>query len=227
MWLYTTFGFFSVVQKSSEQELTIRSRVRADLERLKVRYLPMMSEILESKSSVYPFRANVTHAAFAHAAYHIAQDIDYDNFEDASAKSQGTERAEIYEKIWRASSSLDKLNDALKSDEGSRVFGVLTARERVMMRALYSCHKHESLYTWRCQPYYAAAEKLGLVDRDLEQNVAAPEDHAVQLFLDGCKKGWLNDPLSEQEWNDLFRAFVVRFLYDRATVNWFDSENHA
>ncbi len=34
MWLFTKFGFFSVVQKPGEARLTVRARVAADLERL-------------------------------------------------------------------------------------------------------------------------------------------------------------------------------------------------
>jgi hypothetical protein len=42
MWLITNFGFFSVVRKSeniSNKTLNIRSRVKADLERLREKYL--------------------------------------------------------------------------------------------------------------------------------------------------------------------------------------------
>ena len=40
MWLITTAGFYSIVQKSGEKDLTIRSRVRKDLEALRDKYLP-------------------------------------------------------------------------------------------------------------------------------------------------------------------------------------------
>ena len=43
MWLFTTIGFFSVVQKPRQSGLTIRARVAADLGQLRERYLPSLS----------------------------------------------------------------------------------------------------------------------------------------------------------------------------------------
>jgi hypothetical protein len=43
MWLFTTFGFFSVVQKSHSDGLTVRARDAADLDRLRAEYLPELS----------------------------------------------------------------------------------------------------------------------------------------------------------------------------------------
>jgi hypothetical protein len=43
MWLITSIGFFSVVQKPGDKQnstLTVRSRVRSDLAALKQHYLP-------------------------------------------------------------------------------------------------------------------------------------------------------------------------------------------
>ena len=40
MWLFTNFGFFSVVQKTGTKNLTIRARVKADLDTLRNLYLP-------------------------------------------------------------------------------------------------------------------------------------------------------------------------------------------
>jgi hypothetical protein len=40
MWLFTVFGFFSIVRKSDDPHLTIRSRTLGDLRRLRNHYLP-------------------------------------------------------------------------------------------------------------------------------------------------------------------------------------------
>ena len=43
MWLLTPIGFFSIVQKpddTTRNTLTVRARVRQDLESLRLRYLP-------------------------------------------------------------------------------------------------------------------------------------------------------------------------------------------
>lgn len=43
MWLFTTFGFFSIIEKEKGDVLTVRARVRADLDRLRECYLPSLS----------------------------------------------------------------------------------------------------------------------------------------------------------------------------------------
>lgn len=181
-----------------------------------------MSDIIENKKSDYQFRGKVTHAAFANAAYHISQDIDYSNFKDAIAERQGAERAQIYGNVWAASFALCKLKDQLTQEEAVSTFHSLTVTDRLMMRTLYSCHKHESMYTWRCQPYYAVAEKLCLVKGESDKKEIAPEIIATALFRDGHEKGWIKEPLSEQEWNKIFLTIVSRFLKDRSTIQWFE-----
>ena len=43
MWLFTTFGFFSIVQKQpSDKFLTVRARAAADLERMR-KHVPQLS----------------------------------------------------------------------------------------------------------------------------------------------------------------------------------------
>lgn len=70
MWLITPVGFFSVVRKPTDtrkKTLTVRSRVRADLEALKARYLPELGAIQESEVKDYRFRATAPQAAVAAA----------------------------------------------------------------------------------------------------------------------------------------------------------------
>lgn len=60
MWLVTPVGFFSVVRKPTDiknKTLTVRARVRSDLEALKAQYLPELGPIQESKVNDYRFRA--------------------------------------------------------------------------------------------------------------------------------------------------------------------------
>ena len=108
MWIMTRFGFFSIVQKQGERDLTIRSRVRTDLEELRAQYLPAMGEIREHEGTDYQYRANVSHGDFAEALRHIAMDIDYSNFKNTVAAEQGAGRAHVYGQVW---SNLWKLND--------------------------------------------------------------------------------------------------------------------
>ena len=103
MWLMTTFGFFSIVQKPEDVGgglLTIRARVREDLDRLRAVYLPELGPTQESTDSDYRFRARASKEAVAAALTHIAKDIDYSNFKNAVAKRQGPLRAKAYGKVW-------------------------------------------------------------------------------------------------------------------------------
>lgn len=220
MWLYSVYGFFSVVQKPGDNDLTIRSRVRSDLERLRRRYLPQMSEITESALSDYRFRATAPHAALADAVYLIAQDIDYSDFKSTVGEKQGATRARIYADVWNATFGLGKVRDTVSAGDESRSPAILDlcVPERTMMRALYSIHAEcEGHRQWRCMPFYAVTEKLGLVAREKRKNTLAPEEYSKELARDGAQKGWIREPLSQDEWHMVFHAFVYRFLRDSAT----------
>jgi hypothetical protein len=100
MWLMTNFGFFSIVKKEGETLLTVRARARQDLLDLKARYLPGMGEIEESDKRDYRYRARVPREVFAEALREMALDIDYPNFKNSVAATQGKARAKLYEDIW-------------------------------------------------------------------------------------------------------------------------------
>lgn len=102
MWLFTTIGFFSAVQKPGTDFITIRARVRNDLDNLREKYLPDLSPTIAKAGTDYPWRATVAHAKFAEALSKIALDIDYGNFKDEVAKQQGKSRAHRYGKVWSA-----------------------------------------------------------------------------------------------------------------------------
>ncbi len=110
MWLFTKFGFFSVVQKDGDRDLTVRARVKEDLENLKDKYLPNMSKIVVGAGTDYPFRAKVSRAELAEAIKQIAMDIDYSNFKDAVNDMQGTARANTYLRVWSSMLTLDYWN---------------------------------------------------------------------------------------------------------------------
>ncbi|HOI94567.1 MAG TPA: hypothetical protein PK250_07660 [Syntrophobacter fumaroxidans] len=100
MWLITNFGFFSIVQKSGERDLTVRARVREDLDTLREKYLPSLSETAEWEGTDYRFRAKASHAAVADAMRMIALDIDYSNFKNSVMAKQGSKREETYANVW-------------------------------------------------------------------------------------------------------------------------------
>lgn len=103
MWLLTNFGFFSIVQKPDDEPagtLTVRSRVKSDLEALREKYLPSMGTIVAHAGSDYKYRAKVSREALAIAMLRIALDLNYSNFKTSVAKTQGHERADIYHQVW-------------------------------------------------------------------------------------------------------------------------------
>jgi hypothetical protein len=105
MWLITTTGFYSIVQKPWDKEdgtLTVRARAREDLEALRAKGLPELGEVKEDTDADYRFRAQATKAAVARAIHDQVTAIDYDNFKTAVGKRQGAARARIYHDTWDA-----------------------------------------------------------------------------------------------------------------------------
>ena len=148
MWLLTPFGFFSIVQKPDDKKtatLTIRSRVRGDLERLRDSYLPSMGDIVANAGSDYRYRAKALRSEVSSAMAKIVSDIGYANFKDQVAQQQGKVRAGLYGEVWQV---LNELRDqmvvgkpayetSVKSAGGLKVAygGVLVdERNRVLLR---------------------------------------------------------------------------------------------
>lgn len=100
MWLITTIGFFSVVQKPGETDLTVRSRVASDLDELRSKYLPELGPTLANEGTDYPFRAKVGHEPMARAVAQLVRDIDYGNFKDEVTRRQGGLRHRVYAAVW-------------------------------------------------------------------------------------------------------------------------------
>jgi len=110
MWLITTFGFFSIVDKQAGKSagvFTVRSRVRQDLERLKSSYLPELTEIVVGGGTDYRYRGTAPKQAVARAFGEAIADIDYSNFKNSVAHRQGHPRHDAYAKVWQ------NLNDDL------------------------------------------------------------------------------------------------------------------
>jgi hypothetical protein len=101
MWLITPVGFFSIVRKPDDQDtLTVRARVKSDLEALRAHSLPGLGAIAEDAGTDYRFRAKAPRDEIAKALAHMVEDIDYGNFKNEVAKKQGHARAAVYGKVW-------------------------------------------------------------------------------------------------------------------------------
>lgn len=108
MWMATTFGFYSVVQKKGESFLTVRARVREDLDALRA-YCPELGPTIDTPMADYGFRAMVTHADWAQAMARIGSAIDYSNFKHEVELRQGSARASVYARVWAALMQLASL----------------------------------------------------------------------------------------------------------------------
>jgi ADP-ribose pyrophosphatase YjhB (NUDIX family) len=105
MWLVTPIGFFSIVQKATDKKndmLTVRARVRSDLESLRERYLPALGEIKESSTNDYRFRALAPRADLATTMSAMVNDLDYSNFKSEVGRRQGAKREALYHDVWHA-----------------------------------------------------------------------------------------------------------------------------
>ncbi len=111
MWLFTTSGFYSVVEKPWDRKagtLTVRARVAADLDRLRQGPLPALGPTVESPDADYRFRAQAPREAVALAVAALVRDLDYDNFKAAVGRRQGTDREHAYHGVWHAANKLQQ-----------------------------------------------------------------------------------------------------------------------
>jgi len=109
MWIFTTVGFFSVVQKPNETFLTVRARVAADLDRLREKYMPELSETTSRGGTDYPCRATIGHEDFARGVTKLARDIHYSNFKNEDQSKMGNKREQVYSKVWSVLKQLERL----------------------------------------------------------------------------------------------------------------------
>jgi len=99
MWIFSKIGFYSIVQKPGQSYLTVRSRVREDLEKLRATYMPELSVIMAGGGTDYPYRALISHEHFASGLAEMGNDIDYSNFKSEVA-SKDMARAHVYSSVW-------------------------------------------------------------------------------------------------------------------------------
>lgn len=116
MWLFTDFGFFSIVRvRGSSSQLMIRARARRDIETLLQRHeekmkdrhpegpnvLPFkLPDIIETTDSDYRFRVIVPDSDVGLILLNEVMGIGYDNFKNQVAKTLGRERVGDLHEVW-------------------------------------------------------------------------------------------------------------------------------
>jgi hypothetical protein len=100
MWIFTTIGFFSVVQKPRTDFLTVRARVASDLDNLRSKFMSQLSPTIKGGGTDYPFRATISHKDFGAGLAKIGEAITYHNFKSAVGDQMGSQREQAYHKVW-------------------------------------------------------------------------------------------------------------------------------
>lgn len=103
MWIFTPFGFFSVVaHRDDANMLLVRARVRSDLQSFVAR-VPKhrRPRIVTLQVADYRYRIELPREQVAKlAAEFITKDLTYDNFKTKVAQTQGQYRARVYHRVW-------------------------------------------------------------------------------------------------------------------------------
>jgi len=108
MWLFTTFGFFSIVQKKDTDFLTIRARKREHLIELVTRYpLETACDIVELHVCDYRYRIACEREDLMRVIPDIVRDVTYSNFKDAVASTLELEYVDVLHNVWDAALDLD------------------------------------------------------------------------------------------------------------------------
>jgi hypothetical protein len=94
MWIFSTRGFYSVVQHREAAHLVlVRARVKEHLERLQTDFPKQLGdcEIVVMKDADYRVRLTVPREAWAEVVRELTMQIDYDNYKSACGRCSKTE----------------------------------------------------------------------------------------------------------------------------------------
>lgn len=110
MWLFTPFGFFSIVADTDNPEnLVVRGRERRDIERFRAAAALPNTPIVALPMRDYAFRIILPRDAVARVLVRfVGQKLTYTNFKDEVHRVQGAERAHLYHGVWSIMLGLQK-----------------------------------------------------------------------------------------------------------------------
>ena len=101
MWIFSLFGFFSVVQERDKPDtMVVRARIQGDLDALREKYIPELTETVQLAHRDYPYRAYCTREVLAKGMVGIVTDLTYGNFKSEVARVQGWDRETLYSRVW-------------------------------------------------------------------------------------------------------------------------------
>jgi hypothetical protein len=111
MWLFTKYGFYSVVQdKADAKRIQVRGRVKDDIERLvtfaKQKLGAETPEIISTPKADYAYRIVFDRFLWERLASALTADIDYTNFKDAVHGEP--DRDSSYLEVWSTMNDLQR-----------------------------------------------------------------------------------------------------------------------
>lgn len=102
MWILTTRGFYSVVEKPWDKDtrtLTVRGRSMTDLVNL-ASLFDNPGPITSDREADYLYRFQAPKLEVSQVFATLILGIGYDNFKDAVQAAQGAPRASVYGTVW-------------------------------------------------------------------------------------------------------------------------------
>jgi hypothetical protein len=123
MWLFTKYGFFSIVcarqgdggygRPVDTNRMMVRARAAEHLENLKANFPEELGscEIVETHDTDYACRLFVEKSVWVRIAAELAEETDYDNFKSAVGAHLGSRGAEYVHRlhdVWSAMMKLQK-----------------------------------------------------------------------------------------------------------------------
>lgn len=114
MWVFTTFGFFSIVAHRERKGcLLVRARCEEDIRAFRTACSGRVGRIQHTPDADYAYRLVVRSGVVADLLYETVEAIDYDNFKNAVMVEQGPRRAHLYREVWTVMLRLQqRANDA-------------------------------------------------------------------------------------------------------------------
>ncbi len=102
MWLFTKYGFYSIVKDSNSAHYKCRARRKKDLVNLisNFKYLSEY-EIHCDKKADYHYRIFISQNHFSMLMLSISNTVDYSNFKDSISKNKDqVNKVDHYSEVW-------------------------------------------------------------------------------------------------------------------------------
>ncbi len=123
MWIFTRYGFYSVVcarqgqgrldEPINADQMMIRARSRGHLGQLINRFPAELGdcEIRSFANADYPFRIFVAKTTWSHLLMQLNDEISYDNFKSAAAAQQGRAGFDYQDALHQVWAIMAKMSD--------------------------------------------------------------------------------------------------------------------